>query len=157
MLHAHPAFSSRTFFAPSASLIVRAQLHLRCALAACQLPGKCAVVCAVRASPSPCSFRPLSLCGLCTRSPGCSYTNMSLLQPFPLVVRSSASATDRVAVELPPFSVVCANQTMCLFGLEVGPRRQLHSVSLCDALPLERSLSMIPHGPRRTSTVVHRV
>ena len=88
---------------------------------------------------------------------GLQLHNMSLLQPFPLVVRSSASATDRVAVELPPFSVVCANQTMCLFGLEVGPRRQLHSVSLCDALPLERSLSMIPHGPRRTSTVVHRV
>ena len=30
-LHAHPTFSSRTFFAPSASLIVRAQ-HLRSAL-----------------------------------------------------------------------------------------------------------------------------
>ena len=52
---------------------------------------------------------------------GLQLHNMSLLQPFPLVVRSSASATDRVAVELPPFSVVCANQTMCLFGLGSAP------------------------------------
>ncbi len=57
----------------------------------------------------------------------------------PLVVRSSASATDRIAVELPPFSMVCANQTMCLFGLEVSPN-QLHSVLLGDASPLKCSL-----------------
>ena len=64
---------------------------------------------------------------------GLQLHNMSLLQPFPLVVRSSASATDRVAVELPPFSVVCANQTMCLFGLEVVPRPRLYNPSMREA------------------------
>ncbi len=36
-----------------------------------------------------------------------------------LVVRTTASGV--VEVDLPPYEVVCAGQSMCLFGIEVSP------------------------------------